>query len=130
MVTQVTISPSFQAKMDRLDELIGEGIEEKLVSLGNYAVEISPVWSGAFVESWSLRPIGSSSGRRRTSNNKPIKDNASAKADARTNIATDAVRFSEQIVDKGGAVLTNRSPHAKDVDNKYLTITRVKDRFR
>lgn len=130
MVTQVTISPSFQAKMDKLDELLGEKIEEKLVSLGNYAVEISPVKTGAFVESWSLRPIGSGSGRRRSSDNKPLKDNASAKADARTNIATDAARFSNEIADKGGAVLTNRSPHAKDVDMKYQTVGRVRDRFR
>ena len=130
MVTQVTISPSFQAKMDKLDELLGEKIEEKLVSLGNYAVEISPVDTGAFVESWSLRPIGSSSGRRRQREGKPSKDTASAKADARTNIATDAARFSNEIADKGGAVLTNRSPHAKDVDMKYQTVGRVRDRFR
>ena len=145
MVTQVTISPSFQAKMDKLDELLGEKIEEKLVSLGNYAVEISPVDTGAFVESWSLRPIGSSSGRRRQREGKPSKDTASAKADARrisrksvgaakadarTNIATDAARFSDEIADKGGAVLTNRSPHAKDVDMKYQTVGRVRDRFR
>jgi len=130
MVTQVTISPSFQAKMTKLDELIGDKIEEKLVSLGMYAVEISPVKSGAFVESWSLRPIGSSSGRSRTSKNKPLKDNAAAKGDARTNILEDAARFKDQIVDKGGAVLTNRSPHAKDVDKLYQTVGRVRDRFR
>ena len=130
MVTQVTVSPSFQAKMDKLDELVGEKIEEKLVSLGNYAIEISPVKTGAFVESWSLRPIGSGSGRRKiSSENKPLKDNQAAKADARVNIATDAAKFSDQIVDQGGAILTNRSPHAKEVDQKYLTITRVRDRF-
>ena len=130
MVTQVTISPSFQAKMTKLDELVGDKIEEKLVSLGNYAVSISPVQTGAFVESWSLRPIGSSSGRSRSSNGKPLKANEDAKADARSNIATDAARFKDQIVDQGGAVLTNRSPHAKEVDKKYLTVTRVRDRFR
>ena len=130
MVTQVTISPSFQAKMDKLDELLGEKIEEKLVSLGNYAVEISPVDTGAFVESWSLRPIGSSSGRRRQREGKPSKDTASAKADARNNIATDAARFSNEIVDKGGAVLVNRSSDAKEVDKRFQTVGRVRDRFR
>jgi hypothetical protein len=130
MVTQVTVSPSFQAKMDKLDELVGEKIEEKLVSLGLYAVEISPVDTGAFVESWSLRPIGSSGGRRKQREGKPSKDTASAKADARQNILTDAARFKDQIVDKGGAILVNRSSDAKEVDKRFQTVGRVRDRFR
>lgn len=129
MVTQVTVSPSFQAKMTKLEELYGDKIEDKLTSLGLYAVEISPVYSGAFVESWSLRPIGSGSGRRRISTD-VRKDNAAAKGDARNNILKDAADYKKQIVEKGGAVLTNRSPHAKEVDKKYDTVGRVRDRFR
>ena len=130
MVTQVTISPSFQAKMSKLDELVGDAVEDKLTSLGLYAVEISPVETGAFVESWSLRPIGSSSGRRRQREGKPPKDTASAKAEARQNIITDAARFKDQIVDKGGAILVNRSSDAKEVDKRFQTVGRVRDRFR
>ena len=129
MVTQVTVSPSFQAKMDKLEQLYGDKIEDKLTSLGLYAVEISPVYSGAFVESWSLRPIGSGSGRRRISTD-VRKDNAAAKGDARNNILKDAADYKKQIVEKGGAVLTNKSPHAKEVDKKYDTVGRVRDRFR
>lgn len=129
MVTQVTVSPSFQAKMTKLEQLYGDKIEDKLTSLGLYAVEISPVYSGAFVESWSLRPIGSGSGRRRISTD-VRKDNAAAKGDARNNILKDAADYKKQIVEKGGAVLTNRSPHAKEVDKKYDTVGRVRDRFR
>jgi len=130
MVTQVTISPSFQKKMSKLNELVGDSIEEKLVSLGNYAVEISPVQTGSFVESWSLTPIGVGGIRSKKSGNKPLKDNESAKSDGRANIAKDANTYKKQIVEKGGAVLANKSPHAKDVDQKHLTITRVRDRFR
>ena len=130
MVTQVTISPRFQQKMEKLEELYGDKIEEKLVNLGRYAVEISPVDTGAFVESWSLRPIGSGGGRSRTSNNKPPKDPVAAKEDARRLIEGDAVTYREQIIDRGGAVLTNRAPHAKEVDMKYQTVGRVRDRFR
>ena len=129
MVTQVTVSPSFQAKMTKLEQLYGDKIEDKLTSLGLYAVEISPVYSGAFVESWSLRPIGSGSGRRRISTD-VRKDNAAAKGDARNNILKDAADYKKQIVEQGGAVLTNRSPHAEDVDKKYDTVGRVRDRFR
>jgi len=130
MVTQVTVSPSFQKKLSKWEELVGDAVEEKLTSLGLYAVQISPVDTGAFVESWSLRPIGSSSGRRRQREGKPSKDTTLAKEEARQNILTDAARFKDQIVDKGGAVLVNRSSDAKDVDEKFMTIRRVRDRFR
>jgi hypothetical protein len=141
MVTQVTISPSFQKKMAKLNELAGDSIEEKLLSLGLYAVEISPVWSGAFVNSWSIVPIGSGAGRMRTSSferegslsglKHPKKSDAQTeKSKARDLIAGDVKAASKSILEKGGAVLTNRSPHAKEVDKKHLTITRVKDRFR
>ena len=142
MVTQVTISPSFQKKMTKFHELYGDAIEEQLTSLGHYAVEISPVWSGAFVNSWSLRPIGSGGGRSRTSSyGRDPKDTGrlthsersnpeSEKADAKALIDSDVREIKDSILETGGAVLTNRAPHAKIVDDKYLTITRVKDRFR
>ena len=130
MVTQVTISPSFQKKMDKLEELIGDQIDEKLLSLGAYAVEISPVYSGAFAESWSIRPIGSGGGRSRKSRPDKVPDVQSKKEEAKGLIAGDVAQYSEQILKGGGAVLTNRSPHAREVDAKYATVARVKDRFR
>ena len=130
MVTQVTISPSFQKKMDKLEELIGDQIDEKLLSLGTYAVEISPVYSGAFAESWSIRPIGSGGGRSRKSRPYKVPDVQSKKEEAKGLIAGDVAQYSEQILKDGGAVLTNRSPHAREVDVKYATVARVKDRFR
>lgn len=130
MVTQVTISPSFQKKMTKFHELYGDAIEDKLTSLGLYAVQISPVDTGAFVESWSLRPIGSSSGRRRQREGKPSKDTTIAKEDARQNILSDAATYKDQIIKQGGAILVNRSSDAKEVDEKFMTVQRVRDRFR
>lgn len=130
MVIQVTISPSFQKKMDKLEELIGDQIDEKMLSLGTYAVEISPVYSGAFAESWSIRPIGSGGGRSRKSRKQRVPDVQSKKEEAKELIARDVAQYSDQILEAGGAVLTNRSPHAKEVDLKYATVARVKDRFR
>jgi len=130
MVTQVTISPNFQKKMDKLDELIGDKIDEKMLSLGAYAVEISPVYSGAFAESWSIRPIGSGGGRSRKSRDQKVPDVQSKKEEAKGLIAQDVAQYSEQILKAGGAIITNRSPHAKEVDAKYATVARVKDRFR
>ena len=130
MVTQVTISPSFQKKMTQLEELAGDKIEEKLVNIGFYAIQISPVYSGAFVESWSLRPIGSGGGRSRKSRPERTPNPEAKKEEAKDLIQADARTYKDQIVEKGGAVLTNRSPHAKDVDEKHMTVRRVRDRFR
>jgi len=128
--TQITISPSFQKKMSKLEELLGDTIDEKMLSLGTYAVEISPVYSGAFAESWSIRPIGSGGGRSRKSRPDKVPDVQSKKEEAKGLIAGDVAQYSEQILKDGGAVLTNRSPHAREVDVKYATVARVKDRFR
>jgi len=140
MVTQVTISPSFQKKMTKFHELYGDAIEEKLTSLGHYAVEISPVYSGAFVQSWSFTAIGAGGGRSRTSAfgregdtrlmNPQQVNPEGAKAEAKTLIDSDIAGLKDKILETGGAVLRNRAPHAKIVDDKYLTITRVRDRFR
>jgi len=130
MVTQVTISPQFQKKMDKLDELIGDRVDEKLQSLGEYAVQVSPVFSGAFAESWSIRPIGSGGGRSRQSRPERVPDTQAKKEEAKALIRSDIATYSEQILSQGGAVLTNRAPHAREVDAKYATIANVKDRFR
>ena len=130
MVTQVTISPSFQKKMSKLDELVGDTLQEKLVSLGSYAVSISPVYSGAFVESWSIRPIGSGGGRSRMSRSEPTPNPEGKREEGKSNILGDLNTYKDRIIEDGGAILTNRAPHAKEVDAKYLTITRVRDRFR
>ena len=127
---QVTISPSLQKKMSKLDELIGDQIDEKMLSLGAYAVEISPVYSGAFAESWSIRPMGSGGGRSRASRPDKVPDVQSKKEEAKGLIAQDVAQYSDQILKSGGAVLSNRSPHAREVDAKYATVARVKDRFR
>jgi hypothetical protein len=116
--------------MDKLDQLFGDKIEEKLVSLGKYAVQISPVESGAFVTSWSLRPIGSGGGRSRKPTGIEVADVQATKEEAKSLIEKDAATYKDQIIDRGGAVLTNRSPHARAVDARYNTIARAKDRFR
>ena len=130
MVTQVTISPQFQKKMDKLEELVGDRVDEKLQSLGEYAVQISPVYSGAFAESWSIRPIGSGGGRSRQSRPERVPDAQAKKEEAKALIRSDVATYSGQILDQGGAVLANRAPHAKEVDAKYATIATVRDRFR
>ena len=141
-MAQMTVRGSLGKKVLQLEKLVGDNLAEKLTSLGHYAVEISPVYSGAFVQSWSLVPIGSGGGRSRASaygkteeeasrlKNKGRADAETKKSEAKDLIDGDVNKIKDRILKDGGAVLTNRAPHAKIVDNKYLTITRVKDRFR
>ena len=122
---QVTISPNLQKEMSKLEELVGEQIDEKMLSLGTYAVEISPVYSGAFAESWSIRPMGSGGGRSRASRPDKVPDVQSKKEEAKGLIAQDVAQYSDQILKSGGAVLSNKAPHAREVDAKYATVARV-----
>jgi len=121
---------SLDKKQKKLESFIEEKLEDTLVNIGTYAVQISPVYSGAFVESWSIRPIGSGSGRSRQSRSERVPDAQAKKEEAKGNIRSDAATYSEQILEQGGAELNNRAPHAKDVDAKYATIATVRDKFR
>jgi hypothetical protein len=121
---------TLQKKFDKADELIGDRIEEKMLSLGTYAVQISPVFSGAFAESWSIRPLGSGGGRSRQSRPEKVPDVQAKKEEAKGMIQADVAQYKEQIVERGGAVLTNRAPHAQEVDQKYATAATVRNRFR
>ena len=141
-MAQMTVRGSLGKKVLQLEKLVGDNLAEKLTSLGHYAVEISPVYSGAFVQSWSLVPIGSGGGRSRASaygkteeeasrlKNKGRADAETKKSEAKDLIDGDVNKIKDRILKDGGAVLTNRAPHAKIVDDKYLTIQRVKNRFR
>ena len=139
MVTQITFSKRFSNLGETFNDLITPKLEEKIHSTGNYAIEISPVWSGAFVNSWSIVPIGSGGGRSRISSfgrdgagltHSQRSNPESEKATARAALAGDVKKVAESMMKTGGATLANRAPHAKVVDQKYLTITRVRDRFR
>jgi len=121
---------SLDKKQKKLESFIEDRLEDTLVNIGTYAVQISPVYSGAFAESWSIRPIGSGGGRSRQSRPERVPDAQAKKEEAKGNIRSDAATYSEQILEQGGAELNNRAPHAKDVDAKYATIATVRDKFR
>ena len=74
--------------------------------------------------------MGSGGGRSRKSRDYKVPDVQSKKEEAKGLIAGDVAQYSEQILKSGGAVLSNRAPHAREVDAKYATVARVRDRFR
>lgn len=125
-----TTLKSFNSSIENAKEQIKEELQEELIAIGNYAVQISPVWSGAFAESWSLRPRGSGGGRSRQSRKEKVPDVQAKKEEAKGLIAGDVAQYIDQILERGGATLNNRAPHAKAVDAKYGTVATVRDKFR
>lgn len=135
---------SVQATMSRLkgrlNDLAEEKIEERLEDLADYATRISPVDTGAYVTSFSIKRAGTSGGRSRSSENKPRNQNPEAKKqEAYGQLLTDiqALNISDMI-ENGNVRITlrNRSPHARDVEDGanwrssgYHVFARIRRKF-
>ena len=135
---------SVQATMSRLkgrlNDLAEEKIEERLEDLADYATRISPVDTGAYVTSFSIKRAGSGGGRSRSSENKPRNQNPETKrAEAYGQLVTDiqALNISDMIENGNVRVtLRNRSPHARDVEDGsnwrssgYHVFSRIRRKF-
>ena len=135
---------SVQATMSRLkgrlNDLAEEKIEERLEDLADYATRISPVDTGAYVTSFSIKRGGDGGGRRRSSENKPRNQNPETKrAEAYGQLVTDiqALNISDMIEnDNVRITLRNRSPHARDVEDGsnwrssgYHVFSRIRRKF-
>jgi hypothetical protein len=135
---------SVQATMSRLkgrlNDLAEEKIEERLEDLADYATRISPVDTGAYVTSFSIKRGGASGGRSRSSENKPRNQNPEVKKqEAYGQLLTDiqALNISDMI-ENGNVRITlrNRSPHARDVEDGanwrssgYHVFARIRRKF-
>lgn len=139
---QVTINQSFYDKMNRLSDIAKEKVWTKGEEVVSYAVAISPVWSGAYVESFSVRERGDSSGLMRKSKydpdapdsvNKEVKKSPSEVAALKEQEAArlrSEVRSVDPLEEKG-FTLRNRAPHAQLVEDKlgHAVFRRTKARF-
>ena len=129
--TQITINQSFYKKMDVIRNKAKEGIWSKGEEVVSYAAAISPIKTGAYVESFSVVGRGEGGGRSRSSDNKPALS-AGAK-DAKKQDEAARLRAEVRAVDpleEGGFTLRNRAPHNTVVENKHNVFLRTKDRFR
>ena len=129
MAVQVTINQSFYKKMDQIENRFKEGVWSKGEEIVSYAVTVSPVKTGAYVESFSVVARGAGGGRSRSSVGKPdVLDK-----DAKRLEEADRLRAEVRAIDpfqENGFTLRNRAPHANAVENKDRVFLRVKDRFR
>jgi len=131
MSIQITIGPSLFKKLERVIEIT----DEKVIGIGkdvvNAAVDLSPVDTGAYIESHSVVPRGSGGGRSRSSRNRPrgrswAEFQGPVRSDLLSSVA--AIKPSET----GGFTLVNRSPHARYVEygNQHYAGYRVYEQLR
>lgn len=129
MARQVTINQSFYKKMEEAKKTVKDKIWSKGEQVVSYAASVSPVDTGAYVESFSVVARGAGGGRSRTSNNRPTLADKDAKRGDEASRLRAEVRAIDPL-EEGGFTLRNRAPHANDVEKKHNVFLRTKDRFR
>jgi len=127
---------SFDKKLKASEEKVYQQVENELKDMAQFAVNRSPVDTGAYVTSFSIKN-NYSSGRGRTSKNKPRNQSPQAKrqegyAQMAADIESIDLKNSKIIV------LSNGSPHARLVETGeawtktpgYAVFAQIKDKFR
>lgn len=132
MQVTVRISKDLEKKLVGLEEQIEREVKEIVYDMAEYAIAISPVWSGAYVTSHSIRPRGSRSGRVRKSPQpwglSTKVPESLAKQEANTLIDQDIAAL--DVLENDGWILINRAPHADAVERKHNVFGQVKARFK
>ena len=136
----MSIQATFTNLKGRINDLAEEKIEEKLEDLADYTVRISPVDTGAYVNSFSIKRAGQGGGRMKTSKNKlPAQSPEAERQDAYRELLQDVEALNISDMLEQGSVrftLRNRSPHAIDVENGanwpssgYHVFARIRNKF-
>ena len=131
-MTRITVSKDLLNKFDKLEEIAGDKLEEKLSSIAKFGIQISPVDTGAYVESFAIYPRGSRQSRSRKSDDRrklliSEKQDKKEKEKARIGAASESIK--DDILSSGGAVISNQAPHASDVEHEHAVFARMKTRF-
>jgi|TARA_R110000851_G_scaffold147401_1_gene287279 hypothetical protein len=137
---QVTVAKSFFKKIDLLKEKAEQEIKNKASDIVSDAVDLSPVDTGAFVESWQINPRGERTSRSRSSANRPKLPEGSKQAkreEEKSRLLGRVESFDlEQL---SGFTVTNRAPHIAEMNKSDRLRTGyspseiqavLKDRFR
>jgi len=117
-------------KMQLLEQKAEEEVKDQLIDVAQFATTRSPVDTGAYVTSFSMKH-SYSSGRGKTSHNKPRGQDPQAKrSDGLSQLVGDIQAL--EPLENPLVVLSNGSPHASDVEYKhgYAVFAQVKDKFR
>jgi len=136
----MSVQATFDRLKGRLNDMAEEQIENRLEDIADYATRISPVDTGAYVTSFSIKRAGQGGGRSRTSENKPRNQNPEQKRqEAYGQLLGDiqALNVSDMLEqDNVKITLRNRSPHARDVEDGanwrssgYHVFQRIRNKF-
>lgn len=116
MKSRVKVNTPISKKMRKIDDLIEDGVKERLHSIARTAVKLSPVDTGAYVTSFSYS-VGAGRPRGKSSDNKPKGQNPEAKRqEGLNNLNSDIAKITD-FDTKSTVVFTNGSPHARDVEH-------------
>jgi hypothetical protein len=116
----IKINKSYNDKTLLLGQTLEDRVKDKLLSIADTAIALSPVDTGAYVESFSMLPVNKGGGRSKRSEVRTpsvYKGTASRQQfteTARNNLYGDIEKYAISEGDK--VVLRNRSPHAQDVE--------------
>lgn len=124
---QVTVAKSFFTKLESLSARVEEVVKDKATKVISDAVDLSPVDTGAFVESWEINPRGERAARSRTSAGRPrLSEGAkrSKREEEKARLISRVESFDLQ--ELTGFTLTNRAPHLEFIERNPLLKTGVK----
>jgi hypothetical protein len=124
---QVTVARSFFNKIALLEEKVEQKVMEKASDIVTDAVDLSPVYTGAFVESWQINPRGERSRRARSSAGRtPLPEGAKeAKRETeKSRLLSRVASFDFSTLD--GFTLTNTAPHNEFIEENPRVYTGLK----
>jgi len=101
------------------EEIAEDAVENRLFAIANDAIKWSPVWSGAYVNSFGFTsPSGGGRTRSRVGNYERRVNESTAKGQAESNLYTDirSIMANFNLEDGFRLTLINRAPHASKVE--------------
>ena len=126
MKTTLTINKSLDDKISMLQKMAEEEVKDRLEYIANFAVVVSPVKTGAYVESFSFA-VGAGRPRGKSSDGKKLANRETAMQNARGNLYKDIDKM--DLKASSQVTLRNGSPHALDVEKKHSVFTQVRNKF-
>ena len=124
---QVTIAKSFFTKMDKLSLKVEEVVKAKATEIVTDVVDLSPVDTGAFVESWQINPSGDRTSRARSSAGRtslPAGAKQAKREEEKARLLTRVASF--DMDELRGFTITNRAPHIPYIEQKPFLKTGIK----
>ena len=131
-----SIQATFKSVEEKINKAASRQVKAKAKQIADTVVrqDISPVYSGAYVESFSIKPRGAGGGRMKLQGARKKSTNPQAHRDlARDNLYTDIEALGKGLID--GFVLRNRSKHSRIVEDglsktpAYKVFERVRNKF-